>query len=222
MLSSGRIWYGGFMFPSAARETKLLSLLGDVMTDFYNAQIILGASPSRGAALSYFRNGGEHHLHAPHLAAGGRSAVPMLRSLSSFSTQAAAAPPEGAADAAGEAAGHLPDHATQPSVLQLGHAHVVLQVLGRHVDVAAVPEHPPDEAEEDDDGAGVDEEVVDHQAAEHTSHHDDHTQDVVGHSEPEGALAAADPTVLDLRHRLHLHLRRHGGAEGVFHPHDTT
>ena len=172
------------------------------------------ASPSRGGGFCDLRDGGQSHLHVPYLAARRGSAVPVLRRFAwcrrRVPAEAATWPPEGVSEAAGDAAGHVPDDAGQPAVLQLRHAHVVLQLLGGHVDVAAVPEHPPDEAEEDDDGAGVDEQVVDGQAAEDARHHDDQAQDVVRHGEPEGALAAAHPAVLDLRHGLHPHLRRHG------------
>lgn len=125
--------------------------------------------------------------------------------------------PERAPDPVGEAVGHAPHHPAEPPFFQLHHAHVVLQLLGRHVDVPRVPEHPPDQAEEDDDGPGVDEQVVDDQASENPDEHDEDPQDVVGHREPEGALAAADPFVPPLHDGLHLYGRRHGWRAAVVH-----
>lgn len=115
--------------------------------------------------------------------------------------------PEGVRDPAGEAVGHAPREA---SALRLRQAHVVLQLLGRHVDVPRVPEHPPDQAEEDDDGARVDEQVVDDQPPEHPHHHEEDADDVVGHREPEGALAAADAPVAALLTGLHAGLHPDG------------
>lgn len=123
----------------------------------------------------------------------------------------APAPPERAPDLVGEAAGHSPHHLPQTAALELHHPHVVLQLLRRHVDVPRVPEHPPDQAEEDDDGASVDEQVVHGQAPEHPHHHDEDPQDVVGHGEPEGELAASHAAVDPLLHHLHLDRCGHGG-----------
>lgn len=73
-----------------------------------------------------------------------------------------------------------------------------------------------DQAEEDDDGARVDEQVVDDQPPEHPHHHEEDADDVVGHREPEGALAAADAPVAALLTGLHAGLhpdgRWHGGS----------
>ncbi|TMS22677.1 hypothetical protein E3U43_012942 [Larimichthys crocea] len=62
---------------------------------------------------------------------------------------------------------------------------VVLQILWWHVDVPGVPEHPPDQAEEDDESPCVDEQVVDNKSSKHPHHHDEDAEYVVEHCEPE-------------------------------------
>lgn len=109
--------------------------------------------------------------------------------------------PERVPDAVGDALGHGPDRLAQSAVLQ---THVVLQLPGRHVDVADVPEHPPDEAEEDDDGPCVDEQVVDEDPRECPHQYGSNAKYDVAHCEPEGALAAAHSSGPSLRVWLYL------------------
>lgn len=122
-----------------------------------------------------------------------------------------APPPERLPDPAGEALWHVPHQPAQSAVLQLHQSHVVLQLLGRHVDVPSVPQHPPDQAEEDDNGPSVDEQVVDKEPSKHPHHDDDDAQYVMGQGEPEKAHAAADPWVASLRGRFHPYRRWPGG-----------
>lgn len=123
-------------------------------------------------------------------------------------------PPEGVPEPAGEALRHGPHQLFHSALLQLHHSHIVLQLLGRHVDVPRVPQHPPDQAEEDDDGPHIDEQVVKEEPSEHP-HHDDHDAEyVVGQGEPKQAHAAADPAVAP----LHSHFYLYGGwASGSGH-----
>lgn len=58
-------------------------------------------------------------------------------------------------EAEAEAVHQTPQHAV-PAALGRCQPHVVAQLLWRHLQVARVPEHPPDEAEEDADAARVD------------------------------------------------------------------
>lgn len=116
-------------------------------------------------------------------------------------------PPERLPESAGEALGHTPHHLAQSTVLQLHQSPVVLQLLWRHVDVPRVPEHPPDQAEEDDDGPHVDEQVVGDKSSKDPDHDDEDAEYVVSHGEPEGALTAADPRIPSLCDRFHLDAR---------------
>lgn len=122
----------------------------------------------------------------------------------------ASVPAEGAPDAVRHAAGeapHRPAESVQPGLVLLQQPHVVLQLGRGHLDVPGIPEHPPDEAEEDDDGARVDQQVVEEDVDEHADEEDDQPHDVKGHRQPEAARAAAQTPEL----RLHAAgLRRAG------------
>lgn len=109
-----------------------------------------------------------------------------------------AGPLERVPEPAGEALRHVPHHLLQSAVPELHHSHVVLQLLGWHIDVPRVPQHPPDQAEEDDDGPHIDEQVVNEEPSKHPRHDDDDAKYVVGQGEPKTAHAAADPTVPNL------------------------
>lgn len=96
---------------------------------------------------------------------------------------------------------HQPPQQRVPAALGRRQPHVVAQLLGRHLQVARVPEHPPDEAEEDADAARVDEQVGEEHVGEHAGQQHRQPQRVEGQRQPEGGHAAAQPA-----------RGRHGGA----------
>lgn len=99
---------------------------------------------------------------------------------------------EGRGQAAAEAVHQPPQHAV-PAALGRRQPHVVAQLLQRHLQVARVPEHPPDEAEEDADAARVDEQVGEEHVGEHPGQQHRQAQRVEGQRQPEGGHAAAQP-----------------------------
>lgn len=99
----------------------------------------------------------------------------------------------------------MPHQLAEFGFFRLDQAHVILQLLRWDIDVPRVPEHPPDQAEEDDDGARVNEQVVDSEPCEHPHHHDENAEYVVADCKPEGELAAAHSWVYLLRDWLYLY-----------------
>lgn len=88
---------------------------------------------------------------------------------------------------------HQPPQQAVPAALGQRQPHVVAQLLRRHFQVAGVPEHPPDEAEENADAARVDEQVGEEHVGEHAGQQHREAQRVEGQRQPEGGHAAAQP-----------------------------
>lgn len=104
------------------------------------------------------------------------------------------APPQGVPEAGGHATGepaHRPAEAAQDPPVLLEQAHIIFELGWRHLQVPGVPEDPPDQTEEDDDGPRVDEQVVEEDGDEHPEHQHQQTHDVEAHRQPEAAGAAA-------------------------------
>ncbi|XP_044837013.1 trithorax group protein osa-like [Mauremys mutica] len=99
---------------------------------------------------------------------------------------------EGGGDA-GAQPPHQPPQQAVPAALGRAQPHVVAQLGGRHLQVARVPEHPPDEAEEDADAARVNEQVREEKVGEDPGQQHDQAQRVESQRQPEGGHAAAQP-----------------------------
>lgn len=123
-----------------------------------------------------------------------------------------AIPSERVSDPAGDAVGNTSHNLAKSMFFQFSQAHVVLQLLRGHVNVPSVPEHPPDQAEEDDNGPSINEQIVDNQASKHPHHHDEYTEYVMGHCEPERALAAANSSIPPLCGWVYLYRCWHSGS----------
>lgn len=146
---------------------------------------------------------GGHRLHIDdHLGGHLWPATPADAAAAAAGRVRRSVPAERVPDAARHPVGEAARRAAEAALVLLQQAHVVLQLGGGHLDVAGVPEHPPHQAEEDDDGARVDEQVVEEDVGEDPDEEDEQPHRVEGHRGPEGAGAAAQAPVLGVLHAV--------------------
>lgn len=118
-------------------------------------------------------------------------------------------PAEGVPDAARHAAGKAPygpPDAAQRVLVVLQEPNIILQLRWGYLDVPRVPEHPPDETQEDDDGARVDQQVIEKHVDKHPDEENDQSHDVKDYSEPEAGHASAQAPIV----RFHFTVRSAG------------
>lgn len=111
---------------------------------------------------------------------------------------------ERVSDAAGHAtreAPHHPPDSRQTALVLFHQADIILQLRHRHFDVTGVPEDPPNEAEEDDNGPCVDEQVVEKYGDKDPDKKDRQAHCIKGHRGPETAGTATQAPELPLHVR---------------------